>query len=250
MATKRNAQTPNGLGSASYRPGISVDARGVEAVDPTKNVEDLVKALEVTLEKLRIADAQRLDDLREADKEKTSDLREADRLRLSEIATLKREYDKQIFDIQTVQVKTTSDLISAQLSKETASLANQINAATIQNQGLIQTLSGRIDKLEQSRYEAAGKSSVADPQLADTLSRMMNATTTLGTNMAEAMTKMANMNAEGLAKLSARVIEVGSMESGGTARRMGQGQLAQWIVMAVMMLAAVAGPIIALRAHP
>jgi len=154
------------------RPGIGIDSLGGQVIDPTKNVEDLVKALEVTNEKLRIADARRLEDVRVADGKRIDDLREADRIRLNELATQKREYDKQIFDIQTVQVKTTSDLISAQLSKETASLANQINAATVQNQGLISTLSERIGKLEQERWTITGKSSVADPALASALADM------------------------------------------------------------------------------
>src|ERR1700722_19359345 len=143
-------------GSTDQRPGIGVDAHGAAVIDPTKNVEDLVKALEVALEKLRIADSRRLDDLRTADNRRHDDLREMDSKRLAELAAQKDRYDRQIFDIQTVQVKTTSDLISAQLSKETGSLSNQINAATVQTQGLIQTLSGRIDKLEQARYETAG----------------------------------------------------------------------------------------------
>src|ERR1700722_4904064 len=130
-------------------------------VDPTKNVEDLVRALEITLEKLRFADAKRADDLRTADKEM-----------LQALYTQKDRYDRQIFDIQTVQVKTTSDLISAQLSKETASLANQINAATVQNQGLISTLSERIGKLEQARWEVTGRASVQDPATADALREM------------------------------------------------------------------------------
>jgi len=154
------------------KSGIGVDSLGGQVIDPTKNVEDLVKALEVTNEKLRIADARRLEDVRVADGKRIDDLREADRIRLNELATQKREYDKQIFDIQTVQVKTTSDLISAQLSKETASLANQINAATVQNQGLISTLSERIGKLEQERWTITGKSSVADPALASALADM------------------------------------------------------------------------------
>jgi hypothetical protein len=141
----------------------------LKIVDPTKNVEDLVRALADTSEKLRTADARRLDDLRLADTRRTDDLRRADETRLSELASQKSTYDRQIFDIQTVQVKTTSDLISAQLSKETASLANQINAATVQNQGLISTLSERIGKLEQERWTVSGRSSVADPAMSEAL---------------------------------------------------------------------------------
>jgi hypothetical protein len=157
------------------QPGIGVDARGGGVIDPTKNVEALVRALEVTQEKLRTSDARRLDDLRSADNKRQDDLREADAKRLAELSSQKDRYDRQIFDIQTVQVKTTSDLISAQLSKETASLANQINAATVQNQGLISTLSERIGKLEQARWEVFGRTSVSDPATADALTQMASA---------------------------------------------------------------------------
>jgi hypothetical protein len=179
MAKKRKKTETYGT-----RPGVGVDSEGGQVIDPTKNVEALVKALEEALEKLRQADARRLDDLRTADLKRADDLRSAEQRHLDAIAVLKQSYDRQIFDIQTVQVKTTSDLISAQLSKETGSLANQINAATLQTQGLISTLSARIDKLEQSRYEISGKSSVADPQLAAALAQMatsIQALTTSGT---------------------------------------------------------------------
>lgn len=166
-----SANNDPGLISGS-QPGVAVDSRGGAVIDPTKNVEALVRALEVTQEKLRTSDARRLDDLRSADNKRQDDLREADAKRLSELASQKDRYDRQIFDIQTVQVKTTSDLISAQLSKETGSLSNQINAATVQTQGLIQTLSGRIDKLEQSRYETAGRASVQDPATSETLAKI------------------------------------------------------------------------------
>ena len=163
------------------QPGIGVDYRGGDVVDPTKNVEDLVKALEVALEKLRIADARRLDDLRSADIKRADDLRDADSKRLSELSGQKDRYDRQIFDIQTVQVKTTSDLISAQLSKETASLANQINASTVQNQGLINTLSERIRVLEQARSEVFGRSSASDPAQAEAMARMATSISELNT---------------------------------------------------------------------
>lgn len=164
------------------RPGIGVDSHGGGVIDPTKNVEALVRALEVTQEKLRTSDARRLDDLRAADNKRQDDLREADGIRLSELAAQKDRYDRQIFDIQTVQVKTTSDLISAQLSKETGSLSNQINAATVQTQGLIQTISSRIDKLEQARYETAGRASVQDPATSDALEKMASAIQALTEN--------------------------------------------------------------------
>jgi hypothetical protein len=166
------AHAPRRRSFAEQRPGIGVDSFGGQVIDPTKNVADLVRALEATTEKVREADARRLEDLRIADNLRADDLRKADQLRLDQLAAQKSQYDNKIFDIQTVQVKTTSDLISAQLSKETGSLANQISAATTQTQGLIQTLSERIGKLEQERWTVSGRSSVADPALASALADM------------------------------------------------------------------------------
>lgn len=174
----RTVERDSGL-SPNVQPGIGIDAAGGGVVDPTKNVEALVRALELTLDKLRTADTRRSDDLRLANDRRQDDLRDADNKRLLELATQKDRYDRQIFDIQTVQVKTTSDLISAQLSKETGSLSNQINAATVQTQGLILTLSGRIDKLEQARYEGAGRASVQDPATAAALTQMAHSIQTL-----------------------------------------------------------------------
>src|SRR6202051_5219399 len=165
--------------------GSGIDAYGNPVIDPTKNVEALVRALEVTQEKLRIADAKRLEDLRSPDNKRHDDLRDAESKRLAELSSQKERYDRQIFDIQTVQVKTTSDLISAQLSKETASLANQINAATVQNQGLISTLSERIGKLEQARCEGTGKTRVSDPATSDALTKMAIAINSLTEARAE-----------------------------------------------------------------
>jgi hypothetical protein len=219
------------------RPGIPVDYQGDDTIDPTKNVLDLVRALEATLEQLRTADAKRLDDLRNADNKRQDDLRESDTKRLSELASQKDRYDRQIFDIQTVQVKTTSDLISAQLSKETASLANQINASTLQTQGLISTLSERIRVLEQARSEVFGRSSVADPAFADAITRLT-----------DGIAKMKADQSEAWLKLSANIAAVGTREVQSKSERMGQGQVIAWIIGAAMLMAAIATPLIAFLA--
>lgn len=156
----------------SERPGLGVDAQGRQVVDPTENVKALVeqekqhgielrKMQEVHSEAIRSADTRRADNLRECDKEW------ADRF-----SAMKERYDNKIFDIQTTQVKTTSDLISAQLSKETGSLSNQITAASAQTQMTMNIISGRVDKLEQQRWEVAGRQSVSDPATAEALRSM------------------------------------------------------------------------------
>jgi hypothetical protein len=243
MARKNAAVT-----AVSGEPGIPIDFRGDQAIDPTKNVLDLVKALEATLAQLREADAKRLDDLRHADNKRQDDLRESDTKRLSELASQKDRYDRQIFDIQTVQVKTTSDLISAQLSKETASLANQINASTLQTQGLISTLSERIRVLEQARSEVFGRSSVSDPATADALARMASGISALSSSTTDAMNKTTTATADAIAKLTLTLTNLQTVETRSGGAQTGRGMAIQWIVQAAMLFAAVATPLIALFA--
>jgi hypothetical protein len=220
--------------------GIGIDAWGGSVIDPTKNVEDLVRALEETTEKLRQADARRLDDLRTADNKRIDDLREAEQKKISELAAQKSQYDRQIFDIQTVQVKTTSDLISAQLSKETGSLAGQINASSGQTQGLITTLSARIDRLEQSRAEIYGREQRPDPALAEGIARM-------GTGISEAMTKMAAIQADATAKLTLQIASIGAMEQTGQGHRQGQTQTTDRVFQIVTLIVAIGAALIASR---
>src|ERR1700686_5051422 len=43
------------------QPGIAVDSQGGKVIDPTKNVEDLVKALEIALSEFRKSDIKYVD---------------------------------------------------------------------------------------------------------------------------------------------------------------------------------------------
>jgi hypothetical protein len=164
-----------GTADKEERPGFGVDPAGRQVVDPTENVKALVeqeKQHGIELRKLtdshqqaiRFADTKRHDDLRENDKEWAD-----------KFASMKERYDDKIFNIQTVQVKTTSDLISAQLSKETGSLSNQITASAAQTQMTMNIISGRVDKLEQQRWEVAGRQSVSDPATSEALRSMAEA---------------------------------------------------------------------------
>jgi hypothetical protein len=94
---------------------------------------------------------------------------------MDKFADAKERNDDKIFLIQKEAVKTTSDLISAQLAKETGALSNQITASAAQTQLTMNTVSSRVDKLEQQRWEVAGRQSVSDPATAEALRSMAEA---------------------------------------------------------------------------
>jgi hypothetical protein len=152
--------------------GIGIDASGGPVIDPTENVLALVDVEKDHQKELDILYEQHIADLRIADTRRQDDLRAAESNHRDKQDALKERYDEKIFNIQTVQVKTTSDLISAQLAKETQSLANRQDAASVQQQSLIATLSDRIGKLEQERWTVSGKSSVSDPATSDAITKM------------------------------------------------------------------------------
>ena len=115
-------------------------ARGPEGaiIDPTENVLSLVEAESRYQNAMRLAEARRQDDLRQADSR-----------RLDDLAALRVQYDTKMAEILTVQVKTTSDLISAQLDKTTTNLGVQINTN-------VTALLDRIGQLEHFRWEVGG----------------------------------------------------------------------------------------------
>jgi|SRR5580704_3613856 hypothetical protein len=239
----------------SSRPGVGIpiDSRGGPTVDPTKNVLDLVRAESKYQDSMRQALKEYEDGMREASEKyqtlmvsSSAVLREAElRLqnwmrdseskRVDQLASLRQVYETRIAEMLAVSVKSTSDLVSTQLV--------QIQA----------TFNDRVSKLEQFRWESGGKSSVSDPAIADALARLTSGLSSQSTAFAEAIAAMTTANAESLAKLSANVSTIGTSENRSIASRMGQGQLAQWVVMSVMMFASVGSAIIAamaLRGHP
>ena len=238
----------SGVGS-----GVGVDKFGGSVIDPTANVRELVNAEASYRDSLRDSDIRYQDAMRDAQEkyqngirvgsEKLREfesklqnwMRDAESKRIDQLAGLRQVYETRIAEMLAVSVKSTSDLVSTQLV--------QIQA----------TFNDRVSKLEQFRWESGGKSSVYDPQIAEALARLTSGLATQGTNTAEAIAKMTAANTESMQKLGNNLNVVGTAETKSVATRMGQGQLAQWIVMSVMMFAAVSSAIIsliALRGHP
>ncbi len=233
-----------------YQPGIGIDAVGSPVIDPTKNVEDLVKANKEASAEVRSADQRFLDaQLRAMEKQQElarehdrtfqnyardieikhqSGMRDAETRRIDQLAATRQEFQNTIRDMLAESVRTTSTLVSTQLV--------QIQA----------TFDTRVSKLEAGAFTQAGKSSVADPQLADFMRGMSQNINSLSSTTSEMVAKMTAQQADATAKLTLQIAALGAKESGGDARRMGQGQVIAWIVAGFMLVAALAGPIIML----
>jgi hypothetical protein len=157
-------------------PGIGVDFRGNAVIDPTKNVEDLVRALEAKLAEFRKGDERYIDGqidwleklsaftraadsglqtfAREAGEKLEAALRQAETNRINELAATRKEYENTIREMLAKSVESTSSLVSTQLV--------QIQA----------TFDKRVSNLEAYQFTQAGRSSVADPALASALAEM------------------------------------------------------------------------------
>ena len=248
-------------------PGVAVDARGGAVIDPTKNVLDLVRAeskyqdalrdlitahqTEIREIEFRHYEAMRAlqerfsqntrdqettyqNAMRDAESKRTDQLRHAESQRIDQLAQTRQEFSNTIRDMLAESVRTTSTLVSTQLV--------QIQA----------TFDTRVSKLEAGAFTQAGKSSVADPATADSLTRMQNMIAANAASTTETMHKMASMNNEAMIKLNAAIAAIGTTEQKGQSQRMGQGQVIAWIIGAAMLMAAIATPLIAflaLRTH-
>jgi uncharacterized protein YukE len=143
-----------------------------EIVDPTKNVEALVRA-----------EAKRQDDLREAETRRVNEqmamragfedkLRDAEAKRIDAI----RAVDVNAVAVASQRAADQATVLASQVtgSSETlralvASTAAQV--ATSQQQ-IVNTLSARITTLEQAQYEGKGKQAFTDPQLGELLAQV------------------------------------------------------------------------------
>jgi len=229
--------------------GVAIDSKGGVAVDPTKNVANLVEAGRASSDALRLADNRYIDAqlsaqeklqnfareaesrlqnfARDADSRLQTALRDSETRRIDQLAENRQEFQNTIRDMLAESVRTTSTLVSTQLV--------QIQA----------TFDTRVSKLEAFQWQSAGRSSVADPQIADAMLRMTSSLATLKTNTDEMMAKMTAANIEAIAKLTTSISSIGRTEDRGQGQRMGQGQVVAWIVGAAMFVGSLATTLIA-----
>jgi hypothetical protein len=258
---------------------------GGGVIDPTKNVEDLVRALEIALAEFRKSDIKYVDTqlvaaeklqnyardaetrlhhleiqaesrLRDALRGADHALRDAETRRIDQLAQTRQEFQNTIRDMLAESVRTTSTLVSTQLV--------QIQA----------TFDTRVSKLEAGAFTQAGKQSERDPQISDALMRITTGLSTLRTDTdqvvgrlaqanidainkitsanADALAKQAMAQAEQTAKLTSAITTIGKQEDNSSSQRMARVMTVQWIIAAAMLMASVATPTIAffaLRGH-
>ncbi len=210
------------------RPGIPVDAYGKATIDPTKNVLDLVRAAisaqdsaRDALEKLLNEKVQGLKDMlrvvTDAQVAYQNSQRDAETKRIDQLAQTRQEFQNTIRDMLAESVRTTSNLVSTQLV--------QIQA----------TFDTRVTKLEAGAFTQAGKSSVADPQMSDALTRVTRDIMELRNSQDLFATKMGNTLA---------AIQTHEGVIGGQAKGMTDTNARMLAV--VMALAAVASPVVSI----
>jgi hypothetical protein len=221
-----NEDDPAGINRG--RPGIPVDAYGKSTIDPTKNVLDLVRAA------IAAQDAAR-DALEKLLNEKVSGLKEmlrivtdgqvayqnaqrdAETKRIDQLAQTRQEFMNTIRDMLAKSVDTTSSLVAAQLS--------QIQA----------TFDTRVTKLEAGAFTQAGKSSVADPQMSDALTRVTR-------DLAE----LRNSQELAIGRLTNAIATIQTQEGATGGQRKGMTDTNARMLAIVMAVAAVASPVVSI----
>lgn len=205
------------------RRGHAIDPAGASVIDPTKNVLDLVTAAIARQDDLRTA-TERLNEVRiaalndfqtarvNAESLIQNWMRDTEMKRLAEKDNLRQFYETRIADMLRTSVESTSTLVSNQL---------------VQIQS---TFNDRVSQLERFRYETGGKTSIADPALADALMRHTTDINRLNAGITDAMGKMAGAITE--------LRSSGTMTVG---RTLGQRDLVGWIVAGILFLSSVAG---------
>lgn len=153
--------------------------RNGSVVDPTKNVLDLVRAMEKTLDQLRVADGDLLNEkiARLHDKaghnatiidlhakhQIALDLKESSRLdsvRQVDQLAVKTESDRAAAAVMALaaQANTTAENLRKSVDSSAATLAAQLSQSMM-------TIGDRITSLERTSYLGAGKSAVSDPAI-------------------------------------------------------------------------------------
>lgn len=149
------------MANAPAGQGLAVDSAGNPALDPTKNVDALVKVSNEHARDLRETDQRHTDILRALDQRYFDSVTSSETRRVDGLAKERRAYERELADIRAVQVKATSDLLASQLDKVTASLTGQIATSTAALAAQMtmdrNAINERATLLERYRYETGGK---------------------------------------------------------------------------------------------
>jgi hypothetical protein len=122
------------------RPGVAVDSRGGQVIDPTRNVLDLVQAAIKRQDDLREGESRFQSTVRDMESRFQSAMREAETKRVNELAVQKQLFDLELARVLRANVDSAALLLSTQLKEVKTDLSD------------------RTAKLEQFRWETGGKS--------------------------------------------------------------------------------------------
>lgn len=160
-------------------PGIGVDARGGAVIDPTKNVDALVRAAidrvdDVAVERMKRIDAElkHLETIGNLRAEHANVIRNLDSDRLEKIRQVdvvasQIAYDRSQLAIQALATTaaTTADTLRNAVTATAATLATQLTS-------IVAPLTDRVANLEKSSYEGKGRSGVTDPAYSELSSKV------------------------------------------------------------------------------
>jgi hypothetical protein len=241
MASPRPAEGPGN----EWRAGHGIDPTGGQVVDPTKNVLDLVRAESLRQDGLRDAE-RRINDLsinslstltsfaREAESKLQTWMRDAESKRTDQLTETRQIYEKRIADMLSESVRDKSALVSAQLLQ-------------IQS-----TFDARISKLEEFRLTSQGKSSVADPMIADALAAQRQNHQEMQAMLARTVADLGNKQTAAVDKLTDHISRLNASESGASNKDIGRREIIAWIVAGLLLLASISSAIfqgVSARAH-
>ncbi len=232
MATKTEEEEVRG------QPGIPVDSRGGPTIDPTKNVLDLVRAESKYQDAMRdsamrefnsaigyVRDQIKL--MNDSAERFQSAQRDAETNRIDQLAQTRQEFQNTIRDMLAESVRTTSTLVGNQLI--------QIQA----------TFDTRVTKLEAYQLTQAGKASVSDPQITETMTGFQRSIASFQNSTTETMNKSSLATAEAIAKLNLTLSAIQTSEGMAGGRLMGREQGNARLLAIIMSVATVTSVIIA-----
>lgn len=195
--------------------------------DPTKNVLDIVRAESKYQDGMREA-VQKLNEFslsaetrlqtfaRESESKMQTWMRDAETNRLDQLSDLRQTYESRIADMLSESVKSTSSLVSTQL---------------VQIQS---TFDARVSKLEEFRLLSTGRSSIADPQLASSLSTLGVGIKDMQTAFNKTLEELTSKQTAAMKDLAVNVSALQTGDVAGENRGLGRNDIGKWVVAALV----------------
>lgn len=184
----------------------NANSNSVGKRDPTRNVDNLVTAEARHQDAMRAAETIRIDQLAELRRDYENQL-----------ARTRQDSDNQVAAILAGAVKEKSDLVSSQL---------------VQIQTIFDT---RVAKLEEFRLTQIGRSSVADPALAQALVSLADGQKAIQVNFTRALDAFSARTATALETMASSIagLKLGASQS--TGEGLGKRELFAWTISAVTL---------------